>query len=118
MGDRSAPVTFAPPRTCKGQSVREPSCKKLRTIRTLWSSVGGLAGLAVAAYLARGGLAVTLLERSEHLGGRARTRTVDGYCLNLGAHALYRAGEAAGVYRELGIPYPGGAPQRGGACPQ
>jgi phytoene dehydrogenase-like protein len=75
---------------------------------------GGLAGLAVTAYLARGGLAVTLLERSAHLGGRARTRTVDGYCLNLGAHALYRAGEAAAVYRELGVPYSGGVPNAAG----
>src|SRR5690348_10873067 len=35
---------------------------------------GGLAGLSAAAYLARGGVAVTLFEKAAHLGGRAATQ--------------------------------------------
>src|SRR6187401_1693422 len=50
---------------------------------------GGLAGLAVALYLARAGLRVTLHEKSGHCGGRARTRTIDRFHFNLGPHALY-----------------------------
>lgn len=55
---------------------------------------GGLAGLAAAAGLARRGLSVALSERSQELGGRARTTLEEGFSLNLGAHALYRHGPA------------------------
>ena len=64
---------------------------------------GGLAGLAAALYLSRGGLRVTLHEKSRHLGGRARTRTIERFRFNLGPHALYCAGEAAAVLRDLGV---------------
>jgi phytoene dehydrogenase-like protein len=64
---------------------------------------GGVAGLAAAALLARQGKSVRLLEQSAALGGRARTREQDGFFLNIGAHALYRAGRGIEVLRELGI---------------
>jgi len=75
---------------------------------------GGLAGLASALFLARGGRNVTIFEKRRGLGGRAATHLRQGYRFNLGAHALYRAGGAASVYRELGIPLRGGAPKAGG----
>ncbi|HZS01961.1 MAG TPA: FAD-dependent oxidoreductase [Chloroflexota bacterium] len=71
---------------------------------------GGLAGLAAATYLARGGRTVTLFEQAADLGGRARTQEAAGFRLNLGPHALYEAGPGAQVYRELGIQYSGCKP--------
>jgi phytoene dehydrogenase-like protein len=64
---------------------------------------GGVAGLATAALLARQGKSVRLLEQSPALGGRARTKEQVGFFLNIGAHALYRAGQGIEVLRELGI---------------
>ncbi|MBI3650133.1 MAG: NAD(P)/FAD-dependent oxidoreductase [Acidobacteria bacterium] len=64
---------------------------------------GGLAGLTAAAFIARQGKSVRLLEQATALGGRARTKEQDGYFLNIGAHALYRAGHGIAVLRELGI---------------
>ncbi|MCP3099219.1 FAD-dependent oxidoreductase [Myxococcus sp. K15C18031901] len=75
---------------------------------------GGLGGLTAAALLARGGCEVTVYERAKDLGGRARTSGVDGFCFNLGPHALYLAGAAARVLGHLGIRPRGGIPgQRG-----
>lgn len=68
---------------------------------------GGLAGLAASIYLARGGRTVTVFEKRQFLGGRAITHLRHGFRFNLGAHAVYRAGAGAAVYRELGIPVPG-----------
>ena len=68
---------------------------------------GGLSGLAASIYLARAGRTVTLFEKRRHLGGRAVTNLRYGYRFNLGAHAFYRMGAAAAVYRELGIPVRG-----------
>jgi phytoene dehydrogenase-like protein len=68
---------------------------------------GGLAGLAASIYLARGGRTVTLFEKRRALGGRALTNLRQGYRFNLGAHAFYRGGAGATVYRELGIPVRG-----------
>ncbi|HZU82497.1 MAG TPA: FAD-dependent oxidoreductase, partial [Polyangiaceae bacterium] len=53
---------------------------------------GGLAGLAAAAFCARAGLRVTVLERAKNLGGRARTDLVSGHAFNQGGHALYAKG--------------------------
>ena len=72
---------------------------------------GGLAGLAASIYLARGGRTVTLFEKRRVLGGRAITNFRHGYRFNLGAHAFYRDGAGAKVYRELGIPIRGGIPK-------
>jgi len=72
---------------------------------------GGLAGLAAAIYLARGGRPVSVFEKSRYLGGRAVTHLRHGYRFNLGAHAFYRNGPGASVLRELGIPVRGMTPK-------
>ena len=72
---------------------------------------GGLAGLTAAATLARAGRPVTLLEGAEHVGGRARTRRRDGFHLNLGPHALYRAGGGRLALHQLGVRTRGGIPR-------
>ena len=72
---------------------------------------GGLAGLAAATYLARGGASVSLLEKAPDLGGRAATDTTRGFALNRGAHALYTGGAASDVLRELGVTYTAGIPK-------
>ncbi len=76
---------------------------------------GGLAGLTAAALVARGGRTVTLLERSDHLGGRARTTVERDVCLNLGPHAWYVAGGATEILRGLGVELRGRAPDTTGA---
>src|SRR5918911_1397942 len=73
---------------------------------------GGPAGLATAAYLARGGRSVVVLEKAPGLGGRAATDRDSGYALNRGAHALYTGGPASHVLAELGVRYPRGVPRR------
>jgi len=74
----------------------------------------GLAGLVAALRLARAGRPVTVLEASQHLGGRARTLRAGDYHLNLGPHALYRAGAARRILQELQIPVDGApAPLQG-----
>lgn len=70
---------------------------------------GGLAGLAAAAYLAKAGRVVALMERSPSVGGRAITHVEKGFHLNLGPHALYQ-GRGAAVLRELGVQFHGGMP--------
>jgi hypothetical protein len=72
---------------------------------------GGLAGLAAATYLARGGARVSLLEKSALAGGRASTDTPNGFALNRGAHALYTGGAASSVLSELGVGYTAGTPR-------
>jgi phytoene dehydrogenase-like protein len=72
---------------------------------------GGLAGLSAATVLARAGVAVTLFEKADALGGRATTQTEEGYAFNRGAHALYPGGAATRVLDELRIPYSGHSPQ-------
>jgi phytoene dehydrogenase-like protein len=75
---------------------------------------GGLAGLAAALKLGRGGLPVTLVERRASLGGRAATHREEGFALNEGAHAIYEAGAARRVLSSLGIHPRGGAPSASG----
>ncbi len=75
---------------------------------------GGLGGLAAAAYLARGGRRVAILERSKQIGGRATTRQEQGFHLNLGAHALYRCGPAEAALAELGVRYTAKQPPSNG----
>lgn len=72
---------------------------------------GGLAGLAASIYLARAGRTVTVFEKRRSLGGRAITQLRHGYRFNLGAHAFYRAGAAAAVCKELGVPVRGIVPK-------
>ncbi len=70
----------------------------------------GLAGLSAAAYLARAGRQVTVLEKGRTPGGRARTRQQGGFRFNLGPHALFAGGAGAEVLRELGVPFTGRTP--------
>src|SRR3954469_26025839 len=64
---------------------------------------GGLAGLAAAATAAQAGRSVVLFEQAPIAGGRARTRTEDGFAFNIGPHALYRTGYSLGILRDLGV---------------
>src|SRR5215467_4239958 len=75
---------------------------------------GGLGGLVAATYAARLGSRVTLLEKSQFLGGRARTDEKNGFYTNLGPHALYRGGPGMRILRGLGIHPAGGTPKSSG----
>jgi len=75
---------------------------------------GGLAGLTAAIYLGRAGKRVLVLEKSADLGGRAATQRDNGFCLNLGPHALYAAGEGVRVLADLGVAFRGAKPDAGG----
>jgi phytoene dehydrogenase-like protein len=75
----------------------------------------GVAGLAAATFLARGGKSVRLFEQSHEPGGRARTKQQDGFYLNIGPHALYRGGRGIEVLRELGVETRGRVPSVSGA---
>jgi phytoene dehydrogenase-like protein len=77
---------------------------------------GGLAGLTTAAYLARAGRAVTVVERASELGGRAQTTSAGGYRMNLGPHALYRGSGGVHVLADLGVAHRGGTPSASGGC--
>ncbi len=68
---------------------------------------GGLAGLAAATQLARLGSTCAVFERSDGLGGRARTDREAGYAFNVGPHALYRKKAGEQFLQELAIPIPG-----------
>ncbi len=68
----------------------------------------GLAGMAAASTASRAGARVLVVE-AHRPGGRARTVEREGFTLNMGAHALYRAGAGSKVLRSLGIT-PQGAP--------
>lgn len=76
---------------------------------------GGLAGLTAANFLARAGREVTLFEKSHALGGRAATTNKNGIHFNLGPHALYRAGQAYQILRELGVEFSGAFPKARGS---
>lgn len=76
---------------------------------------GGLAGLAAAVKLARGGESVTLVERRASLGGRAATHREEGFSLNEGPHAVYDACAGRSVLASLGIFPRGGSPSASGA---
>ncbi len=72
---------------------------------------GGATGLIAAIELARSGLAVTVLEASASIGGRAQSHVAEGFTTNLGAHALYPGAERQ--LAELGVTVRGGIPKRG-----
>jgi protoporphyrinogen oxidase len=67
---------------------------------------GGLSGLSAAAI----GHTVTLFEKANAPGGRARTKRQQGFSFNQGAHGLYLNGPAEKLLRELGVSYPGSEP--------
>ena len=75
---------------------------------------GGLSGLIASTLVARAGLPVVLLEKSATVGGRAASRSKDGFTFNLGPHALYRAGYLRKTLKELGVDVRGAVPGANG----
>ena len=71
---------------------------------------GGFAGLTAALFLAKEGKKVVVLEKSDRYGGRSMTINKNGVLMNLGAHALYKGGEAMKIFDELGITINGNEP--------
>lgn len=76
---------------------------------------GGMAGLVAAVDAARAGAAVTLVEARSVGGGRARSDRVDGFAVNHGGHALYRAGAARAIVDDLGVSWSGHSPRLRGS---
>lgn len=64
---------------------------------------GGIAGLCAASFASSAGARVALYEASPDLGGRARTRTTEGYYFNYGPHALYRGAALDTALRDQGM---------------
>lgn len=67
---------------------------------------GGLAGLVAARHLADGGADVELVERRDSVGGRVRSREVEGYTLDRGFQVLftgYPAAQRELDYDDLGL---------------
>lgn len=62
---------------------------------------GGIAGLGVAYHAEKYGVAYTLLEARERLGGNCITLAHEGFFFDSGAHRLH--GKAPAVTRELGL---------------
>jgi phytoene dehydrogenase-like protein len=76
---------------------------------------GGLAGLTAAATAAQAGRSVVLFEQASVPGGRARTRTEDGFSFNIGPHALFRKSLALDVLRGVGVEVNAGAVELNGS---
>lgn len=73
----------------------------------------GLAGLTAARTLSRAGVRVRVLEAGREVGGRVRTRRVEGFTLDLGFQVLFTAYPAVGRNLDLEaldlVPIPPGA---------
>lgn len=73
----------------------------------------GLAGLACARRLADNNIPVRLLERSASAGGRVKSKTINGYRIDLGFQVLLNAYPALQAFPELValpvLPFPPGA---------
>jgi len=76
---------------------------------------GGLAGFTAAIEFASAGYSVQLLEQSKHFGGRAATHHQQGFAMNIGPHAFYRAGIMKRQFDSWGIAYSGNVPFTQGA---
>lgn len=63
---------------------------------------GGVAGLTAAKVLTRAGARVRVLEAADEVGGRVRTRMLDGFTLDAGYQVLFPAYPA--VRRNLNLP--------------
>jgi phytoene dehydrogenase-like protein len=70
----------------------------------------GMSGLIAANALADAGKAVVVFEKSDRIGGRAMTVQKGRARFNLGAHALYRGGEAYAMLQKLGVELKGKSP--------
>ncbi|HEV8266599.1 MAG TPA: NAD(P)-binding protein, partial [Thermoanaerobaculia bacterium] len=75
---------------------------------------GGLAGLTAAVILGRAGVRTIVLERAPRLGGRADSQETKGFTLNVGPHAIYRAGLGIKTLESLVGPIAGGIPRSTG----
>jgi all-trans-retinol 13,14-reductase len=64
---------------------------------------GGIAGLTSAAYLAREGQKVLLIEKNKECGGLVNTFFRDGFYYDAGVRALINAGIILPMLKELGI---------------
>lgn len=64
---------------------------------------GGIAGLTAAAYLARAGRNVLLIEKNDEVGGLVNTFWRDGFRFDAGVRALEDAGIIRPMMRDLGI---------------
>lgn len=64
---------------------------------------GGIAGLTAAAYLAREGLGVLLLEKNERCGGLVNTFVREGFRFEGGVRALESAGIILPMLKDLGV---------------
>lgn len=86
------------------------SAQANRTAKNIAVIGAGLAGLAAASRLVKGGAKVTLFEKSSHAGGRGGTLERQGFYLNLGPHAVYSAGANYKYLSSLGLVPKGQAP--------
>lgn len=75
---------------------------------------GGLSGLTAAVYLSKLGKKVAVIEKGNHLGGRASTKEILGSSYNLGPHAFYKKGEAVRFLQGMGVVVKGGSPRLNG----
>lgn len=79
----------------------------------------GLAGLTAARVLTRAGRRVRVLEAAEEIGGRVRSRVVEGFTLDAGYQVLFPAYPALRRQLDLGaldlVPVPSGAAIRLGS---
>ena len=64
---------------------------------------GGIAGMTSAAYIAKAGTKVLLLEKNEKCGGLINSFWRDGFQFDGGVRALESAGIILPMLRELGI---------------
>ncbi|NMC14222.1 MAG: NAD(P)/FAD-dependent oxidoreductase, partial [Chloroflexi bacterium] len=63
----------------------------------------GVAGLTAAAYLAKAGYNVLLLEKNDRSGGLLSTLSNDGFHFDTGPRALVNSGIVKPILKELGI---------------
>ncbi len=64
---------------------------------------GGASGLTAAAYLAKHGASVLLLEKEHHCGGLVNSFTKDGFVFDGGIRALENAGVLFPMLKKLGV---------------
>jgi phytoene dehydrogenase-like protein len=71
--------------------------------KTIVIAGAGMAGLTAAAYLARDGHRVLLLDRNDKVGGLVRTFDVDGFSFDGGPRAFLNSGIVRPILGDLGI---------------